>query len=308
MLAIRTFKTLAILAAGWLALSGAAHAANCSGLPYTLVNGSVADATQVMSNFTALLNCSNNNLAHNAANSDITSLSGLTTPLSISQGGTGNTSGQPGGAAGGVLAGAYPNPGFAPGGVSTSALGGNVVTNAKLAAAPANTVKGTTSGAVTDLTASDLVGILGLVGEFEYAAYTSSDSATQLVCDGRAISRTTYARLFAVIGTTWGVGDGSTTFNLPDGRSEFIQGADRGRGFTDAITVGATQADQVQGHEHTISLTQTSGGGNATASSSGGSAFSTKTSGIVTDNVHGTPRIGNTTHPRNIGATLMIFY
>ena len=37
-----------------------------------------------------------------------------------------------------------------------------------------------------------------------------------LECDGSAVSRTTYANLFAVVGTTWGVGDGSTTFNLPD--------------------------------------------------------------------------------------------
>lgn len=37
-----------------------------------------------------------------------------------------------------------------------------------------------------------------------------------LECNGAAVSRTTYATLFGVIGTTWGVGDGSTTFNLPD--------------------------------------------------------------------------------------------
>lgn len=39
-----------------------------------------------------------------------------------------------------------------------------------------------------------------------------------LLCDGTAVSRTTYAALFAVISTVYGVGDGSTTFNLPDGR------------------------------------------------------------------------------------------
>lgn len=37
-----------------------------------------------------------------------------------------------------------------------------------------------------------------------------------LECNGAAVSRTTYSALFAVVGTTWGVGDGSTTFNLPD--------------------------------------------------------------------------------------------
>jgi hypothetical protein len=46
-------------------------------LSYTLTNGQTADATQVMSNFNTILACANTNLAHNGANSDITSLSGL---------------------------------------------------------------------------------------------------------------------------------------------------------------------------------------------------------------------------------------
>lgn len=47
-----------------------------------------------------------------------------------------------------------------------------------------------------------------------------------LPCNGSAISRTTYADLFAVIGTTYGAGDGSTTFNLPNLTDKFIQGSD----------------------------------------------------------------------------------
>lgn len=46
-----------------------------------------------------------------------------------------------------------------------------------------------------------------------------------LDCDGSAVSRTTYSKLFAVLGTTWGAGDGSTTFNLPDLRSRFAIGS-----------------------------------------------------------------------------------
>lgn len=46
-----------------------------------------------------------------------------------------------------------------------------------------------------------------------------------LVCDGSAISRTTYAQLYNVIGTTYGAGDGSTTFNLPNLTDKFIQGS-----------------------------------------------------------------------------------
>lgn len=45
---------------------------------------------------------------------------------------------------------------------------------------------------------------------------TNPTDSNWLICDGKAISRTTYATLFALVGTTWGAGDGSTTFNLPD--------------------------------------------------------------------------------------------
>lgn len=62
-----------------------------STLPYTLTNGSTADATQVMADFNQIVNNVNANAAANGANSDITSLTGLSTPLSISQGGSGTT-------------------------------------------------------------------------------------------------------------------------------------------------------------------------------------------------------------------------
>lgn len=62
-----------------------------------------------------------------------------------------------------------------------------------------------------------------------------------LVCDGSAISRTTYASLFAAIGSTFGAGDGSTTFNLPDLRGEFIRGLDNGRGVDSGRTLGSFQ-------------------------------------------------------------------
>ena len=46
-----------------------------------------------------------------------------------------------------------------------------------------------------------------------------------LICNGAAVSRTTYAELFSVIGTTYGSGDGSTTFNVPNLTDKFIQGS-----------------------------------------------------------------------------------
>ena len=90
-----------------------------------------------------------------------------------------------------------------------------------------------------------------------------------LLCHGAAVSRTTYAGLFAVIGTAWGQGDGSTTFNLPDMRGLFLRGRDRGAGNdpnagtrTAIATGGATgdnvgsyQADEVKQHTHSGNIT-----------------------------------------------------
>ena len=54
---------------------------------------------------------------------------------------------------------------------------------------------------------------------------TDNNVADFLLCDGSAVSRTTYADLFSVIGTTFGTGDGSTTFNLPNMIGRFPEGA-----------------------------------------------------------------------------------
>lgn len=80
-------KLLVTLA--FLLFGTVAHASNCPTYPYTLTNGQTADANQVMANFNSILTCANNTLTTGGANSSITSLSGLTTPLSVPQGGTG---------------------------------------------------------------------------------------------------------------------------------------------------------------------------------------------------------------------------
>ena len=64
---------------------------------------------------------------------------------------------------------------------------------------------------------------LPIGGVFPFAGTTAPTG--YLLCDGSAISRTTYSDLFTEIGTTYGAGDGSTTFNVPDTRGIFIQGA-----------------------------------------------------------------------------------
>lgn len=74
-----------------------------------------------------------------------------------------------------------------------------------------------------------------------------------LVCDGSAISRTTYSKLFEVIGQTYGTGDGNTTFNLPDmrGRTPIGVGTGTYTGAT-AHTLGVTGGAQT----HTLSINQ----------------------------------------------------
>src|SRR3990167_374437 len=76
--------------------------------------------------------------------------------------------------------------------------------------------------------------------------FTDSAPAGYLFCDGAAVSRSTYSALFAILGTIWGVGDGATTFNLPDLRQRFPLGkAASGTGSTLAGTGGAID------HTHT---------------------------------------------------------
>lgn len=74
-----------------------------------------------------------------------------------------------------------------------------------------------------------------------------------LKCNGANVSRTTYASLFNVIGTRYGVGNGSTTFTLPDLRGEFIRGWDDGRGVDAGRSLGSRQDGQNESHTHTAS-------------------------------------------------------
>ena len=85
-----------------------------------------------------------------------------------------------------------------------------------------------------------------------------------LICNGSAISRTTYSALFAILGTSYGSGDGSTTFNIPDYRGQFLRGwsngsttdpdratrTNRGDGTT-GDNVGTKQGYEIQSHSHT---------------------------------------------------------
>ncbi len=129
-----------------------------------------------------------------------------------------------------------------------------------------------------------------------FAGASTNIPSGWVICDGSQVSRTgATANLFAAIGTAWGIGDGSTTFNLPDMRGNFLRGVDQTanndpdkglrlatNGGNSGNNVGSKQDDQLESHNHTVSnlgntvsgaLLGTSmyvPGGSTTTSSTGG--------------------------------------
>lgn len=82
----------------------------------------------------------------------------------------------------------------------------------------------TSANIVTDNIRTFANGLYLIIGEIRYFAGSVLPEGW-LLCDGSAISRTTYSDLFSAIGTTWGGGDGSSTFNLPNLIDRFPQGS-----------------------------------------------------------------------------------
>ena len=182
------------------------------------------------------------------------------------------------------------------GGVNPSAL------NASVPVSKGGTAATTAAGARTNL---------GLVIGTDVAAQTSAvptgvvnmwaiNTAPTgwLICAGAAVSRTTYAALFAIIGTTFGVGDGSTTFNLPDYRDRMPIGAgttysaNSQGGSKDAVVVSHTHSATVTdpGHNHTFTrqwYSESSGGSyvwGINGAATGSQTVSTSTTGISVAN------------------------
>ncbi|MEC4049947.1 phage tail protein [Flavobacterium sp. SUN046] len=79
-----------------------------------------------------------------------------------------------------------------------------------------------------------------------YYLATSTVPSGYLECNGQAVSRTTYATLFSFIGSTFGSGDGSTTFNVPDLRGQFVRGWDHAREVDTGRVFGSSQTDTLQ--------------------------------------------------------------
>lgn len=173
----------------------------------------------------------------------------------------------------------------------------------------------TRTGAVT-LTSGDVTTALGFTPATAASATPTGavfDMATTTVpsgyleCDGTAISRTTYAALFAAIGTTWGSGNGTTTFNLPDFRGYFRRGWSHGSSVDSGRAFGTTQTDAFQGHIHTTGPSPTVGTGGGYTGVTGVTATpTTQTGAPISDGSNGTPRTAPETRPVNIAVMTVI--
>ena len=140
-----------------------------------------------------------------------------------------------------------------------------------------------------------------------------------LLCDGSAVSRTTYADLHTAIGTAYGYGDNSTTFNVPDLRGMFLRGATNDAskdpdyssrtalktGGNTGSSVGSYEADQFVSHSHTTSSSYAytySSPGNGIKDWDGGGSYRLSSSNVI--NATG----GNETRPKNVYVNYIIKY
>lgn len=143
----------------------------------------------------------------------------------------------------------------------------------------------------------------------------STAPAGWLKANGAAVSRTAYAELFTAIGTTFGAGDGTTTFNLPDLRGEFVRAWDDAKGTDAGRVFGSSQADQA----NSVSAWKNTAGGtgsfNLTSTIPEDGTFSTylKIAGDASNSA-GTQagaqfqKHGHETRPRNIALLACIRY
>ena len=130
-----------------------------------------------------------------------------------------------------------------------------------------------------------------------------------LICDGSPISRTTYSDLYSIVGTTWGSGDGSTTFTIPDFRGWFMRGFDGGSGTdpdagsrTGGNVIGSSQNEEFKSHYHNWVVNRGGNGGTGRPLAVGDS-HNYGNLGVNTDS-----RGGNETRPKNIALQYCIKY
>lgn len=168
----------------------------------------------------------------------------------------------------------------------------------------------------------------------EYAGATAP--AGYFLCNGQAVSRTTYSALFAAISTTWGIGNGTTTFNVPDMRESSPYGSGTYSAVTgtthgavaehDAVALAAFADDRIESHGHGLgirggvngnlalsnagvnSLPDADSGGDLLGYSGGSTATNTTIVKAPSDDGSGAPRVGATTRGKIIGVNYIIKY
>jgi microcystin-dependent protein len=171
---------------------------------------------------------------------------------------------------------------------------------------------GGTKGLVPAPAAGDAAAVKVLVADGTWQAVVPVGSITMygantpptgwLECNAAAVSRTTYAALFAVIGTTFGVGNGTTTFNLPESRGEFMRGWDNARGVDTGRVFGSAQADEFEAHVHSVQPP-------AASDDTSSGLTTTGTGGAETITPYNTASTGGSeTRPRNIAVMFIIKY
>lgn len=138
-----------------------------------------------------------------------------------------------------------------------------------------------------------------------YGGTTAPDGF--LLCQGQAVNRTTYAELFKVIGTAFGAGDGSTTFNVPDLREATtkgvgLSGKSNNHFDSDGVALGEFVEDRLQAHTHSHKI------GSSTAGSEEWVMFATSQvlSGMNQTDYGVVGRFGNTTEVKAIGVNYII--
>ena len=121
---------------------------------------------------------------------------------------------------------------------SSISMGGNQINNVAAGTAPTDAIN------LSQLISMTYPGVISIYGG-------SVAPTGFLICDGTAYSRSTYSALFAVIGTTYGVGDGSSTFNVPDLRGRTPVGSGSGPGLT-SRTIGTLGGEET----HVLSVAE----------------------------------------------------
>lgn len=147
----------------------------------------------------------------------------------------------------------------------TDGIADNAVTSIKIADGNVGTDELATGSVTLAKLAASLVDRLFDVGDVKWRAHATAPSANWVVADGAAISRATFAAAFALLGTAYGVGDGLTTFNLPNLVDSRIEGA---------ATNAARAQKAADTHSHTKSGAVSSTGAVSTGNNSVGHSHS----------------------------------